>query len=751
MKRIPNLKRGAAALLSLILLLPCTAAPAFGASDGVVPSVDEAYYVLMDHYGNPRDASIVKTYQLNGASKITDYGSYTAVNNLTDRTEASEQDGSLTFDFGENAPDRFYFEGKTELPFQKLPWTISVRYFLNGVPKKAEQIAGENGEVEIRISGHPNAAASEYAKNNYMMTCVAAFNLNDILSLDAPDAQIQTVGNLRAAAFLWLPGEDQEYTMRIGTESFETDGLTFMMGPLNSGRLSDITELQEKKEEIQDSWDDMNSAVDDVLDSLDTMRSSLHVAADGLQELNTAREDIHSKKSRFYGDLDSFLGSMDGLTASLSPLSGHVNSANNTVADVRSNLTELNDALLETQKHLDEARSTLVSMKKDMVHLGDTASDLDRQTHRVHSDVGRLQGLSRQGKNSVTASIGGTLTQMTQLYQAYAAYMKSQGLTPYDALGDGEVLYDLDAQGTAGVGTPSNAGVPYRADAAGSFDITGVSYPEDSFQEFAIEKLSDLGYDEEEIGYAISLWNYRNDVQNASSSAGKVYGAVDGLAADIMDVDLGVLFDLMMDVSIDGEQGFGDADRLAGDLSDAIAKLDRLHATIDTYIPELQSALSDTSAVCADLQSSISSLGTFLRTTRNIIHSNSEVLDDGAKRTLEGTSDLLRKSADAVDATDKVRSAKKSITDLVDDKWDEYTGEKNNLMKLDADAAPQSLTSPKNQNITSVSVMIRTAEIKKEDTKVHLKNADDNDHRTVGQRFAQMFRDFWSFLTGWMH
>ena len=742
--------RGAAVLLTLCLLLPVSSPDAWAAaSSGVVPTVDEAYYVTVDHYGNPTDASIVKSYQLNGADEITDYGTYTSVSNLTDRTEPETGNGSLRFTFGENAPERFYFEGKTDKPFHDLPWTLSLSYRLNGVPKKAEDLAGEKGEVEIHISARPNLKASEYARNNYMLTCVAAFNLDDILSLEAPDAQIQTIGNLRAAAFLWLPGEDREYILRIGAESFETDGLTFIMGPLNSGRLSDITEIQEKKEEIQASWDDMNDAVDDVLDSLDSMRSGLHYAADGLQELDTVRENVHSKKSRFYGDLDRFLGNMDGLNNTLAPLSGHVSAANNTVTDVRSNLMELNGALLETQKDLDDARATLDHIRKDMSHLGDTASDLDSQTHRVHSDVGNLQAMNRRGKNIADSSIKGTLTQMSQLYQAYSVYMKSRGLEPFDALGDGEVLFDLEAEGSAGIGTPSDAGVPFRAGMRGALDPVTVNYPEGSFQEFAIEKLESLGYDEEEISYAITLWNYRDDVQAASASANALYSRVDGLAQDIQDIDLSLLFDLMMDISIDGEDSAVKLDRLTADLSSAIEKLDVLHTTIDNYIPELQQALSDTSAVCTGVHDSSESLTAFLRTTRDIIRSNSDTLDDGTRRTLQGTADVLRKTADAVDSTDKVRKAKQSITDLVDDKWDEYTGEKNNLMKLDADAEPRSLTSPRNRNVTSVSVLIRTAEIKKKKAETHLQSADDRDHRPVSARVGQMFSDFWNFLTGW--
>ena len=46
------------------------------------------------------------------------------------------------------------------------------------------------------------------------------FNQDDILSLEAPGAQVQLIGNLRAVLFLGLPGEECHYTIRVGSEDF---------------------------------------------------------------------------------------------------------------------------------------------------------------------------------------------------------------------------------------------------------------------------------------------------------------------------------------------------------------------------------------------------------------------------------------------------------------------------------------------------------------------------------------------------
>lgn len=103
-------------------------------------------------------------------------------------------------------PKTFYFEGKTARPFEKLPWTISLHYAMNGVTMKAEDLAGKTGVAEITIDAIPNKAASAYAQNNYTLEAMAVFNQDDILSLEAPGAQVQLIGNLRAVLFIGLPG-----------------------------------------------------------------------------------------------------------------------------------------------------------------------------------------------------------------------------------------------------------------------------------------------------------------------------------------------------------------------------------------------------------------------------------------------------------------------------------------------------------------------------------------------------------------
>ncbi|MBR0282213.1 MAG: hypothetical protein IJQ81_11595, partial [Oscillibacter sp.] len=205
-------KRIISVQLALLLTLGAISPAACAVGDGVTPACDEAYYATTDYYGNLINGSVVKSYALRGAESLTDYGDYDEVINLSDGSAPGRRGNQVTFRFGDDAPAHFYFEGKTKKPFENLPWKLAVTYKLNGVPVKAEQLSGKTGVAEIDIDAAPNENASEYARYNYILTAAAVFNQDDILSLEAPGAQIQLIGNLRAVLFLAFPGEEQHFT-----------------------------------------------------------------------------------------------------------------------------------------------------------------------------------------------------------------------------------------------------------------------------------------------------------------------------------------------------------------------------------------------------------------------------------------------------------------------------------------------------------------------------------------------------------
>ena len=191
-----NIKK-ALSLTAAITMLSST----FVYADDIPAYCDEAFYITADYYGNLKESSVVKGYYVNGAKTIKDYGNYDSIINMTDKTEPVVNNGEVSFTFGDKSPDRFYFEGKTSEPMKNVPFSVSVDYKLNGVPKKAQELAGEDGLVEINLNIIPNKNADEYFRNNFMLMETTVVNSDDILSLEAQGAQVQSAGNIKAVMF----------------------------------------------------------------------------------------------------------------------------------------------------------------------------------------------------------------------------------------------------------------------------------------------------------------------------------------------------------------------------------------------------------------------------------------------------------------------------------------------------------------------------------------------------------------------
>lgn len=748
-------RRASALLLTAALLAACvpvSAAEPIG--DGVTPTYDEAYYATLDYYGNLTEGSVVKSYTLNGAAALTDHGTYDQVVNLTDGTVPTVSDGVTTFDFGESAPKHFYFEGKTQAPFDALPWTLSMHYTLNGVPAKAEDLAGAAGVVEITADAIPNEHASEYAKNNYTLEAMALFNQDDILSLEAPGAQVQLIGNLRAVLFLALPGEEQHFTIRVGTDDFAFDGMTFLMVPATLSQLEEISKLSERKDDLEENYDKLSSSLDTLLNSISDMSGSLYAAASGLEQLNTARGTLSGGKGQVYADLDTALGDLSGIAEALKSLESHLDTASQALTDIN--------------KDVDALCGKAVSLQSELDDLRDVLDDLDEDLEDLQSGQGSLGDLRNDLKN-LGSSLSGLKTILNGM-QGKLNALQSQA----DRLDGGDQVTSVDGQSLAAL----SAGVRQLKTAYTQYceAVMAAGAPQPSTDDFEAY-LRTNGQEQEADLWAMACSGELEEQMEVIDQVNGFLGQT-GLTVDQMKALIGGLSDntspllsqlskLCAALGDDGLSGSlsallrnaGDgldhirdlgttADDLAEKAVESLKLLETLNATVNDYIPEAQQALADSKALAASAAAGTQDLHTFLTDLEMLMKQSGGQLDAGAKQTLAGLAAVLRSTARSVSTTGDVKSAKNSINTIIEDTWNDYTGDVNNLLNMDAAAEAVSLTSAENPAPTSIQVLIRSQEIKPEtpDETEAVQTAADNG--TFWSRVAQMFKDFWAAVTG---
>ena len=756
MYRFSAVGRRALAAAAAMALLTSSSLAAEPIGDGVAPVYDEAYYATLDYYGNLKEGSVVKSYVLNGADTLEDHGTYDAVNNLTDGTKPMQQDGTVTFRFGDDPPSHFYFEGKTAAPFEALPWTLSIHYTLNGVPTKAEDLAGKTGVVEITVDAIPNPNASEYARNNYTLEAMALFNQDDILSLEAPGAQVQLIGNLRTVLFLALPGEEQHFTIRVGSDDFTFDGMTFLMVPATLSQLDEIAKLSERKDQLEDDYDKLSGSLDTLLDAFSGMQSSLNATADGLDQLNAARGTVSQSKDQLYAEADVALGDLASLADTLEPLAGHLDTASQALTDIQTQINSLCTTAVSLRTQLGDLRDVLDDLDEDLADLQSgkgSASALRSDLNDLGSVLEKLQKLASTAKSAVDTlrkqapSLSGgsevTVNGMTvdeiraavkQLdaayaakYEEYVAQMTEAGLEPSEA--EFQELW--------------KAGLSPEQYQLWAFSKTS-EYEETLDQADAVNQLL--------TGFGISVDQLKALAESMGGATSTLLGQLGDLCDALGDDGLsGTLSAILKkaDSATDHLRDAGSvAQTAAKKLQEVLDETEKLNKTVDEYIPQAQQALTDAKALTEAAVTGTRDLHTFLTDLEAVTKNAGTQLDSGTQKTLSGLAASLRQAAKSLSTTSDVKAAKNDISSIIEDTWNEHTGKMDNLFNMDSTAQAVSLTSAENPAPQSIQVLIRTQEIQKSEDEVSPEAAQEAPKSTFWGRVAQMFRDFWNAVTG---
>ena len=196
-----------------------------------------------------------------------------------------------------------------------------------------------------------------------------------------------------------------------------------------------------------------------------------------------------------------------------------------------------------------------------------------------------------------------------------------------------------------------------------------------------------------------------------------------------------------------------------GDLGKSVSKkcmtileqTDALYQVMDGYEPKLQETLTTVKQLSESASATVRDTGTFMTDLEDLMKTSGQQLDDGTKQTLEGLAAVLRSAAKSMTKTNDVKSAKNNISSIIEDTWDEYTGDVNNLLLMDANADAESLTDSRNAAPTSVQVLIRTQEIKADKDGNSDVETVQPQQTTFWGRVAQMFKDLWAAVTGIFH
>lgn len=224
MKRKENMiAAGMAGILFLGLVL-APAADVSAASDAKY-SKNENVYVRMDYDGDIDGTYVVNTFTVTDDGEITDYGDYSAIKNLTNLEEIEEDKEEYTFVAEEG---KFYYQGDIENA--ELPWKFDIKYLLDDKEVTEEELAGGEGDLEIRIHISENKAAANPAFFQAYVLQVSATLDNDLCrDIVAEGANIADAGSNEKITFTVVPNPEQpesDLVIKAAVENFEMDDIS---------------------------------------------------------------------------------------------------------------------------------------------------------------------------------------------------------------------------------------------------------------------------------------------------------------------------------------------------------------------------------------------------------------------------------------------------------------------------------------------------------------------------------------------
>lgn len=664
---------------------------------------DETMYVNLDVYGKAQKVNVVKSCSLNGVTDFTDYGNYLAVENMSTQDEPQLGEGEVVWKLPPDRRERFYYKCTLDQEQTALPWNFDVSYKLNGVPTDGEKLAGASGLVEIHIKAEPNEQADLYYRNNMLLLVAVPVDMSKCFSVEAEGSQTQNMGELTAVVFTALPGEEGDYTVRIGSDSFETTGVIMAMTPGTVEDLEHIKDLKEAKDTWQDAGDELYDSLEQMAQSIEDMRGGVDQMQSGLNAAENARQKWSSSKDAILAGNDRSLESLRAMSGQLETLVPHLQTAKEEAEIVHKSMGDIVGTLGEMQEPLGKLYTRLRNIKSSTASMGEQLPDM-------RDDLGYLieTNASFQVQTTEALEALGQLIGELEEYDDEALEIEVPEIEIPEAQGE-EELEEPEASEPEGSEKPEESEEQEKPEGSEEPEAPDASEPEKD-ENLEINEPENENTGSQTISRAVvpKAQIEKREVPFVASSGSQLQQLMQMLRK--IDKDsrkfTQTAGNLMEDIS-DSAQYSAD---LVDNMDFLIEDLTALHDSLDTYYPDLQSALDDMSALTERTTEALNSTTDTLTLVQNTLKASSDEMDVAAKDSLMASMELLNKSLNVLDSTAGIRRAGRTMKDVIDSQLDKFDTE-NRFLFMDPDAEKVSFTSSKNPEPRTLQVVLRTDEI----------------------------------------
>ena len=293
--------------LALCFALSLFAVPAAAADAPAATGAEEVIYAKLDAAGEPLSAYAVVALNGDAGESVTHYGAYTAVENLTDTSALTYEDGAVTATIPEGG--RLYYQGTLE-SFE-LPWDIAIGYELDGKSISPAELGGQSGALEMTLSVKPNGNAPGAFADEMMLQITVTLDASLCKDISAGGATVANAGSDKTLAFTVLPGAEAEYTVTADVEDFTMAGLTI------AGVNYDIASAMGDTAEITDGVGQMTDAISQLSDGASQLASGAGSLRSGAGSFGSGLSTLSAGSAELVAGSEQIAGALSQISASL--------------------------------------------------------------------------------------------------------------------------------------------------------------------------------------------------------------------------------------------------------------------------------------------------------------------------------------------------------------------------------------------------------------------------------------------------
>lgn len=375
---------------------------------------EEVVYINLNTDGSVKEIIVVNIFSLNEAGRIIDYGEYQSLRNMTTTDEIGYSDGIVTIDAGAG---KLYYEGR--LDSDAMPWSISIRYYIDGKEYTADEVAGMSGQLKITMSITENTASKGSFFDGYALQASFSLDTDICRNIIAPDATVANVGSDKQLTYTILPGKGAEIEITADVTCFEMEGIAINGIPLNLNIEVDDEELMDQITELLDAIEKLDDGAGDLADGVFELQDGVRT------DLQSGVSDLQDGAHRLYNGTSDLKDGGSNLQNGVAELQTGVSSLDE-------GIRSLNDGIIQMQGALDSLNAQSGTLTNGSSTFKAALSQLQSALGGISvtsEDLSALTSASSAIKAGIDNLVSGaTALQQSVNFSAYKAAMQQNGL-----------------------------------------------------------------------------------------------------------------------------------------------------------------------------------------------------------------------------------------------------------------------------------------------------------------------------------